>query len=167
MSINRHYLTDNYRNTILDPILDRAPVSNLPFFCSDCGLGFANYKSNLLHQRYYCLRQNKDLHVEKEVMRIRSLEYLNRKPIPPVAPINPTGQIPRTKYIKPYNYDRMFKKYEYLKNPYNRRDEYFDYEDDDELIRNSYTPFLNSARVNKTNRCYIFLFCSCYKTNTF
>jgi hypothetical protein len=123
MSISRDLLTNNYRNTILDPLLNRAPDSKLPFKCGDCGLMFSNYKSKIVHQANYCLKQNKDLSVEKETMRIRSLDYLHHKHLPPVLPID-GKYIPPTKYTQPYNYDRLFKKYDHLKNPAHRYKNY-------------------------------------------
>ena len=145
---NRHMFSDNYRNTILDPVINQAPLSFLTFQCGECGTKFINYKSKVIHQKNYCIKANENSDIEKDLLRLRSIDYVS-KPITPVIPLGlEYGSAAfTTKYSQPYIYDRMFKKYDHYKKPTLTQYSIYDY--DDELSRELYTPTLDSHRVRK------------------
>lgn len=113
MNLNRHALSDNVRNTLLDPVIAAAPDSRLTYQCEHCGLTLNNYQSKLIHQRNYCMKRAEGepscTDTEKEIMRIRSIEYLDiRPPLQPILPVDPRDRpgMGYTKFIRPYNIER-------------------------------------------------------------
>jgi hypothetical protein len=147
MSLNRSVFSDNYKNTILDPVLNLAPGSHIPFICAECGMRFHAYKAKLIHQKHYCVNGLKDAATEREIARLKNMEFTG-KYIPPVLPI--ANEYKGTGFT--YDYKKTLRKYDYLKNPNNTKK--IDYDDIDEYAREVYTPTLDSHRV-KIPRNYL------------
>jgi hypothetical protein len=130
----------------------------LPFRCNECGVTFPTFNHKIIHEQFYCLKQNRDMAYEKEIMRIRSMDFVQNtfKPgaLSSVGPTVTNMTTPRTlgglhlRHPYFYSYDRKFRNFEQLSK---EKDRFLDY--DGFILNEHFRPAISPLPPMETVKC--------------